>query len=83
LTTPEWKIVHNLRRSGSGFELYALRDDPSERRNIAAERPILLGYGRQLLARAAADVPRPARESTFFLDDETAARLRALGYVDP
>jgi arylsulfatase A-like enzyme len=82
LTTAEWKIVHDLRRPGTGFELYALRDDPAEVRDVAATRPILLGYGRQLLARAAVDVPRTARDRAFFLDEDTAARLRALGYVD-
>ncbi len=85
LTTADWKIVDNPRRPGEGFEVYALRDDPLERRDLAAERPILLGYGRQVLARAAVDVPRTsfnAGETAFVLDHKTAARLRALGYVD-
>jgi arylsulfatase A-like enzyme len=85
LTTAEWKIVHNVRREGDCFELYALADDPDERRDLAAERPVLVGYGRQILARTAVDVPRAScstGETGIVLDDETAMRLRALGYVD-
>lgn len=64
-------------------EVYDLRDDPGETRNLAQEDPAraealraqLAGTMRSILERA-----RPFSE-TGELDEETAARLRTLGYA--
>jgi arylsulfatase A-like enzyme len=80
LTTADWKIVHDLRRRTGPFALYAVRDDPDEAHDRAAEHPVLVGYGRETLLRAAADVPRPRRGEAPAIDANTARRLRALGY---
>jgi len=81
LTTADWKVVHDLRRRAGPFALYALGDDPGEAHDLAAERPVVVGYGRETLLRAAAGVPRPRRGEAAVIDANTARRLRALGYV--
>ncbi len=57
-------------------ELYDLRSDPDELRNLAAERP---GRLRELVAR----IPAEARAigDPGVLDEETRARFESLGYV--
>lgn len=84
LTTPEGKVIHTSRRTQSKAEVYDPRHDPAERHDLAAERPILLGYARQSLTQRAVSVSRPpyGQGGDEILDDETARRLRALGYVD-
>jgi tetratricopeptide (TPR) repeat protein len=59
-------------------ELYDLRSDPGELRNLAAERPDLL---RERVGR----IPSEAREieDPDAVDHETRARLESLGYVAP
>jgi arylsulfatase A-like enzyme len=84
LTTTGWKVIHRADRQHDTFEIYDLREDPAERRDLAASRPVLLGYGRQALVRRAVDVPRPAygvEDQAAIIDSDTARRLRALGYV--
>lgn len=88
------KLVQRGARDG---RLYDLHDDPGENRNVAADRPVSLRHARALLGLRLADADpvrragrpkaaprkRPAhREQTVEIDDETAAQLRALGYVD-
>jgi arylsulfatase A-like enzyme len=82
--TTEWKVIHRGRATTSDFEIYDLRQDPEERRNLAAEKPVLLGYGRQLLMTSAANPTRPRYDGAgnLALEPETAAKLRALGYVN-
>ena len=85
LTTTDWKIVHTVGPQRETFEVYDLRTDRGESRNLAAERPVLLGYGRQTLTRWAVTMPRSQlgdRADVETIDEETARRLRALGYVD-
>ena len=59
-------------------ELYDLESDPAEAKNLAALRPDALARLRQALAAARAEerTAAPARQ-----DQESAERLRALGYV--
>ncbi len=59
-------------------ELYDLESDPAEAENLAAVRPDALARLRQALAAARAEerTAAPARQ-----DQESAERLRALGYV--
>jgi hypothetical protein len=66
-----------------GDELYDLAQDPSERRNIVAERRDLAADMRRelwnLVERARRS--RPPAASSVALDPELRERLRALGYV--
>jgi arylsulfatase A-like enzyme len=84
LFTPEGKVIHSLRRTEDRFQVYDLVHDPDEQHDLAAERPILLGYVRQSFAQRAVSIARPVygQGGDETLDDETARRLRALGYVD-
>lgn len=78
-----------IQRTADHFMLHDLVEDPGEQRDVAAERPIAVRYARGMLglALAKADEPipraRPRRHDATDteIDDETAAQLRALGYV--
>jgi arylsulfatase A-like enzyme len=61
-------------------EVFDLRTDPGERRDLAASRPVTAGYGRQTLQRTMAAMPAPPLV-TPALDPETERRLQALGYL--
>ncbi len=80
-----WAPLHGTIHEGLKYvdlplpELYDLREDPGERRNLAATRPQDLERMRALLARLRADdlgVGSRVRE-----EEATLERLRALGYV--
>ncbi len=81
-----WSPLRSLRSGGFKFieaprpELYDLRTDPSELRNLFSERQAL---GLQLKERLKALVARfgSGAASTVAIDRETAERLAALGYV--
>jgi hypothetical protein len=80
VSTARWKVLHRLLGARRGDEVFDLSADPHERQNLVATRGVLAGYGKQAIARAAAQRPvgsAPPAE----VDDATAARLRALGYV--
>lgn len=84
LSLLDWKVIHRLRRDGPTLELYDLDRDPGETTNVAHERPIVLGYAQQTLARwaAAPGADAGVPERGLALDPDTAATLRALGYLD-
>jgi arylsulfatase A-like enzyme len=88
VSTADWKVIHRLRRGGPVVEIYDLDRDPAETTNVAAERPIALGYAEQALARWATGAISTAGTDGFAAergDDlaaETVATLRALGYLD-
>ncbi len=83
-----WAALYSLRSEGYKFidapraELYALADDPGERRNRLAELPDVAGELRARLAalRDAIEAGAPETEEAD-LDEETLAMLAALGYV--
>ena len=84
LVRGRYKLIE-LRRPGqaSGRQLFDWVDDPEERHDLAAERPILAGRLARLLreqlelsGRGAA--PAPEVE----VDEETRRRLRAMGYIE-
>jgi arylsulfatase A-like enzyme len=68
-------------------ELYDLVDDPAESRNLAAEQPALAQDLRERLTGWADELPRRSDsteveiDNEVEIDDETIARLRALGYL--
>lgn len=85
-----YKIIQNNneeqpRKYTTWYELYDLKADPMERTNLAATRPILMGYMRSLLmewsdsqARRKAVLKKPRGA---VLDKETEETLKALGYL--
>jgi arylsulfatase A-like enzyme len=89
VSTVDWKVIHRLRGGGPVVEMYDLDRDPAETMNVAAERPIALGYVEQALARWAttssaisAGTGAGAAERDDDLAPETVATLRALGYLE-
>jgi arylsulfatase A-like enzyme/Flp pilus assembly protein TadD len=80
-----WAPLHGTVHEGLKYvdlplpELYDLREDPGEQRNLAASRPADLERMRSLLARLrAGDVGVGSRVRE---EEATLERLRALGYV--
>jgi arylsulfatase A-like enzyme len=67
-------------------ELYDLREDPGETRNLLRARPRLAEKERAALESVAAQLMRDARASIELnpesLDAETTASLRSLGYIE-
>jgi arylsulfatase A-like enzyme len=79
-----WKLIDTMGARSKGPELYELESDPHEQHDLAEQRPLLLGYGRQSIRQWAADVPRPtgaAQGPAPTIGAETMERLRALGYA--
>jgi arylsulfatase A-like enzyme len=80
-----------VQRPGHPPVLYDLAEDPGENTNVAGAHPLILGWLRGLLgasldATRGASTPTAARRPTHAaettaIDPETAAQLRALGYV--
>ena len=72
-----WRLVWSA--YGDTHELYDLRRDPGERRNLAARRPDLV-----MALRAEMDAHPPVWRRTAAARgaDRSLDRLRALGYVD-
>jgi arylsulfatase A-like enzyme len=84
LVVPPWKVILPARGMAAA-EVYDLRTDPGETRDVVAERPVTAGYAEQRVAelRAAASGRGGQRaEDAAPLDAETLERLRALGYLD-
>jgi arylsulfatase A-like enzyme len=87
LRTPRLKFIHSIPRGRHDpalerFELFDLRDDPGERRDLAASRP-------EVVAALAAKVRLLSRGATMEFDGEVPAgtdpdlveELKALGYI--
>jgi arylsulfatase A-like enzyme len=66
-------------------ELYDLRDDPAERRDLAAAEPEVAARLDRLLSQrvGASAAPRAEPRLAVGLTEEDRARLRSLGYVVP
>ena len=61
--TPQWKFIDLSKNLSRGFELYDMREDPKEERNLAAEpkhRDLMEDFKRQLTAWRA-DKPEPVK----------------------
>jgi arylsulfatase A-like enzyme len=72
-------------RAKARIELYDLARDPGERRNLAAEQPLVAGYlmrrARELQRRHEATRQRLQAGVTIELTEEAREQLRALGYI--
>ena len=83
IITGDWKVIRRKTTNAETVEAYDLGADPGERGDRGMQRPVLLGYARQMLAgwaNAAAADKSPAIESPP--DPALMERLRALGYAD-
>jgi arylsulfatase len=81
LQTEAWSLVYHTARGQS--ELFDLAADPLQRRDLAAERPVLAAFYRQALHRWLLEQrrgPRAAAEEVRLGEEEREA-LKALGYV--
>jgi arylsulfatase A-like enzyme len=83
LVLPGWKIVLPRLLLAARPEVYDLRHDPEERRNVARAHPVLVGYAKQRIAELeAAGAPLATdEEHDAGPHPEALDRLRALGYV--
>lgn len=84
-TVGTWKLIQ---RPGNRSRLYDLATDPREQHDIAAERPDMVHWlrGELGLRMAETQAQRPQRRrrhraQSTEIDEETAAQLRALGYL--
>ncbi len=82
-----WKLIHNTKKSANApeYELYEVRSDPREQKNLAAEKP-------EIVRRLAAEISRWKKitdsqklksdaEATKGMSQEELERLRSLGYI--
>jgi arylsulfatase A-like enzyme len=85
VTAGPWRCIDKLSRPGASTatrQLYHRFDDPAEQHDLAARRPVVLGWCAQLLrAHAAATAGRALSPGVEDLDPELRDRLRALGYL--
>ncbi|HYH46410.1 MAG TPA: sulfatase, partial [Thermoanaerobaculia bacterium] len=80
VTTPVWRLI-DRRGPTAAVLLYARREDPRERRDLARARPVEAGFLRSLL-RARALLPgRTLTPGTGRIDEAMREQLRALGYL--
>jgi arylsulfatase A-like enzyme len=73
---------YKLILSPQGMELYNLRKDPLERRNLIQDRPVIAGYLLQFLMEINESTGVKAKSESAVLDQETRENLRALGYLN-
>jgi arylsulfatase A-like enzyme/Tfp pilus assembly protein PilF len=71
-----WKYIHKLEP-----ELYDVRKDPDETRNLASQHPEVVDRLRESLHALIASAPRKPGGAEVEMDAETIVRLQALGYV--
>lgn len=83
LTDRRWKAVQVIDgpRARHGVALYDRATDPGEHDDVARRDPLRVGWAAQQLEVARRHATTGARRAPL-VDDETAARLRALGYSD-
>jgi arylsulfatase A-like enzyme len=79
--TDRMKLIRNAAGSGRGPELYRWRDDPSERRDLAAEHPEQVDALAAELAAAEVGPAGAGEREAVELDDERRRELQSLGYL--
>jgi len=83
-----WKLIHvphprdRALMTGAEWELYDLAADPGETRNVAEAEPERVAAMRRALEDWEQRTAMGKAVETPWIDTETAARLRALGYLD-
>jgi arylsulfatase A-like enzyme len=81
-----WKLIRSHDPDGPEPALFDLEADPLEQRNLARERPVVVGTLAQMLRRnrrmAARDRVEAIRVAPGDLDADAIENLRALGYVE-
>ncbi len=76
----DWKLILIPLPGGEELELYDLREDPRETKNLVAAEPERVAALRELLRAWMASPGRGAEEPP--MDEERLKLLRSLGYVD-
>lgn len=77
-----WKAIEPLSVAfGREPELYHRARDPGERRNVAQEHPVRLGYLRTLIRRHLVETGEGSLAASAELDEEARRGLEALGYL--
>jgi arylsulfatase A-like enzyme/Tfp pilus assembly protein PilF len=83
-----WSPLHSLESAQYKYieapepELYDLRNDPAEQKNVIAAQPAVAAVMKQKLAERQQKFALPANQANdAALDPEAAAKLRALGYM--
>jgi arylsulfatase A-like enzyme/tetratricopeptide (TPR) repeat protein len=74
LAGEQWKLIVSSER-----ELYDIKSDPQESRNVAADHPNIVAGMSSVLTKIASSAPAGASNAAVSAD--AAAKLRALGYV--
>lgn len=78
----EWKAIEPLSVAfGRRPELYHRARDPEERRNVAQEHPVRLGFLRTLIRRHLVETGEGSLAASAELDEEARRGLEALGYL--
>lgn len=81
LRTHKHKLINYMRGSPK-TEVFLLRDDPLERRNVIPQRPELRARLQKQLQTAQSSLKQPPEPSADGPSDELQRALRALGYID-
>ncbi len=84
LRGPRWKYLLDTGRGRQREELYDLRNDPGERRNVAASHPGLVGELRKrvrAIRRLNEELAREVDVGSLSLTKKQKDDLRALGYL--
>ena len=71
----------NSRGRAPGVELFDMREDPKEQRDLAAARPEVVARLRGLLEVHLSQSPEPFTPERAFISAELERQLRALGYI--
>jgi arylsulfatase A-like enzyme len=82
LRVPEWKYIDSPTDLRVKPQLYDLKQDPREMRNVIQQNPQIVAQLQALLSQETS-LTRPERESEAWTDEESAIveeRLRNLGY---
>jgi membrane-anchored protein YejM (alkaline phosphatase superfamily) len=79
LTGQDWKYYHATEKPD---ELYDLRHDPFELRNVIDEQPEVARRLKARILSVIAEEPRPEPAARDSLSAEYVRELRALGYID-
>jgi arylsulfatase A-like enzyme len=81
VSTPDWRLI-DLAAPGSELDLFDRWRDPGESRDLAAERPVAVGYLRALLKARTQERHNGLKAGEGAVNEELREQLRALGYVD-